>query len=277
MAIVDVGDTYRNTFRMLVDGTLADPATVTASVTLPDGTTSSPTPTQVGPGVWEVLYTTSQAGRHTLAVTGSGGDLGTIVVKHDDVINAEATGGLLVSVGEALAHMRATGTITTDGDLEHARWLCLVATDAVQGDLGRTFVRQAVVDTLDGGKTVLILLSYPVISVTSITENGTALSVGDYTTNLRLGHVQRGSSLAPQRWSNGYQNIVATYVIGERIVPPIARKVALNGIERMWQSSQQALHPGIEPFVGNFVTVAAGTLTPLELTAYNKLRAPGIG
>src|SRR3989304_2042054 len=94
MAIVDVGDTYRNTFRMLVDGTLADPATVTASVTLPDGTTSSPTPTQVGPGVWEVLYTTSQAGRHTLAVTGSGGDLGTIVVKHDDVINAEATGGL---------------------------------------------------------------------------------------------------------------------------------------------------------------------------------------
>src|SRR3989304_4796426 len=76
MAIVDVGDTYRNTFRMLVDGTLADPATVTASVTLPDGTTSSPPPTQVGPGVWEVLYTTSQAGRHTLAVTGSGGDLG---------------------------------------------------------------------------------------------------------------------------------------------------------------------------------------------------------
>src|SRR3989304_1341752 len=72
-------------------GPLADPATVTASVTLPDGTTSSPTPTQVGPGVWEVLYTTSQAGRHTLAVTGSGGDLGTIVVKHDDVINAEAT------------------------------------------------------------------------------------------------------------------------------------------------------------------------------------------
>src|SRR3989304_1862135 len=111
------------------------------------------------------------------------------------------------------------------------------------GALGARFVRHAVVNTLGAGKPLLILLSYPVISVTSITENGTALSVGDYTTNLRLGHVQRGSSLAPQRWSNGYQNIVATYVIGERIVPPIARKVALNGIERMWQSSQQALHP----------------------------------
>lgn len=275
--IIDVGDTYRNTFRVLVDGVLVNAGTVTVTVTLPDGTTASPTATNVGPGVYEVAYTTTQAGRHGVVVTASGGDLGTNVVVQDDIINAEATGTSIVSVAEVIAHLRAAGTITTDSDLADLRWLARVATDAVQLDLGRTYVRTTKVDTLDGGKTVLILLDYPVLSVTSVVEDGTTLASTDYTVNLRLGHLQRGSSLAPRRWSRGYQNVVVTYVVGSAVVPPIVRKVALNGIERMWQTSRQALHPGVEPFVGNFVTVAAGTLTPLELTAYNRQRDAGLG
>lgn len=277
MAIVDAGDTYRKTFRVTLEGVLVDPLTATASVTLPDGTSVATTPVELGVGLWQVTYTTSQAGRYTIAFTASGGGLGTDIFKADDVINAEALGGTIVSAGEIVAHMRATGTITTDVDLEHIRWLAVVATNAVQLDLNRTLARSTIVDTLDGGKTILILLSYPVLSVTSIVEDGVTLAATDYVVNLRLGHVQRGTSLASRRWSAGYQNIVATYVAGSTVIPPIARKVALNGIERMWQTSQQALHPGIEPFMGNFVTVAAGTLTPLELTAYNKLRDTGIG
>jgi len=277
MAIVDAGDTYRKTFRVTLEGVLVDPLTATASVTLPDGTSVATTPVELGVGLWQVTYTTSQAGRYTIAFTASGGGLGTDIFKADDVINAEALGGTIVSAGEIVAHMRATGTITTDVDLEHIRWLAVVATNAVQLDLNRTLARSTIVDTLDGGKTILILLSYPVLSVTSIVEDGVTLAATDYVVNLRLGHVQRGTSLASRRWSAGYQNIVATYVAGSTVIPPIARKVALNGIERMWQTSQQALHPGIEPFMGNFVTVAAGTLTPLELTAYNKLRDTGVG
>ena len=59
--------------------------------------------------------------------------------------------------------------------------------------------------------------------------------------------------------------------------PPTVRKVALNAVQGMWQSSQQAAHPSMEEFAAEAVGIAQGALTPVEQAAYNSLRAVGIG
>jgi hypothetical protein len=69
--------------------------------------------------------------------------------------------------------------------------------------------------------------------------------------------------------------VTVVYVAGPTDPPRIARKVALNGVERMWQSSQQTAHPMLDDVsAAEAVFTAAGTLTPLEMGAYNSLRVP---
>ena len=83
----------------------------------------------------------------------------------------------------------------------------------------------------------------------------------------------RGSTLYLTPWAWGVENITVTYVAGCVDPPRICRKVALNGVQRMWQESQQAAHPLLDEFCPEAVAVAAGALTPLEMAAYNSLRS----
>src|SRR5215470_3415953 len=178
MAIVDLGETYSSPNYEVRDasGVLQDAGTVTAVVTLPDATTSSPTVTHASTGTYNFDYLTTLAGRHEVVVTATGGILGTLTRKWADVFDVDSETPVLVSVDEAIAHLRATGIITTAADREQLRWLCSAATDAVERDIGRAITRRTVTELYDGAVCELIMLTTPIISITTVVESGTTLS-----------------------------------------------------------------------------------------------------
>jgi hypothetical protein len=166
----DVYDTCRP--RMVAFSSNATSASLT--ITLPDGTTATPTVTNPSTGKYACDYTvspTGQSGRYVgqWLFTFFGGATTSYVETFD-------VGGALVTVDEALAYLRASGVIKTTPDLDYLQWLCMVATDAVERDLGRAIVPRTVVETHDGGTGAIVLHKSPVISVTSVTEGGAALS-----------------------------------------------------------------------------------------------------
>jgi hypothetical protein len=269
------GGIIRLTYTVKNDlGVLTNPLTATLAITQPDGTLAAGTivtlpPAVTGQLVYDFPY--SQAGLHSVHWSTT-----VPTTAEDDVFIAERPAALLVSVDEAVAHLRAAGVLTSDADREQLQWLCLVASDAVERDLGRVITRRTVTETYDGGRWKINLRSTPVISITTVTESGTALAAGDYVVNTSTGQLARGSTLSPSWFASGWQNIVVTYVAGYADPPKIVRKVALNGVQRMWQESQVASHPLLDEAGELAVAVAAGALTPLELGAYNSLRAVGI-
>lgn len=276
---MDLGDTLR--FKAdLTDGSdvLTNASAVTLTITLPDGTTVTPTVTNPPASTGQYLYdyTTSaagQAGRYVgqWLFTMAGGATTSYVETFD-------VGGALITVDEALAHLRAGGVIRSEPDLDQLQWLCFVATDAVERDLGRVTIRRTVVESHDGGVGTIILRKTPVLSVTSLTEGGVTVSpTYGYVVKILAdggGLVERGSQLVPQGFWWGRQNVVVTYVAGYYDPPRILRKVALNAVQGMWQESQQAplrFVDGADDSVG----VAVGSLTSVERGAYESLRVHG--
>jgi hypothetical protein len=156
----------------------------------------------------------------------------------------------------------------------------MVATEAVELDLDRVMVRRPIIGELHaGGDSSIRLRRTPVISVTSVTEDGVLLGATDWLLHAepRLGIVYRGTSNVWGRYSYGRSSVSVNYVAGYVSPPRIARKVALNGVQRMWQTSQQASHPLLdEGTADEAVAAAVGVLTPLEMAAYNTLRGPAI-
>lgn len=254
-------------------GVLANAQSVVLTVTLPDGTTATPTVTNPATGKYAADYQTTAAspeGRYvgSWLFTFAGG-ASTSGVETFDV------GQSLVTVDEAIAHLRAAGVIDSEPDLEQLQWLCFVATDAVERDLDRVIMPRTVVETHDGGGAVILRKS-PVLSITSVTESGSSLTTDDYLVNTGAGILYRGRNYSALAFSGGFQNVVVTYRAGYLNPPRVVRKVALNAVQGMWRQSQQAPQPFADDFAEASVGVAVAALTPLEQAAYDALRAPGI-
>jgi hypothetical protein len=272
---LNLGGIIRLTYAVKNDvGALTNPSTATLAITQPDGTLAAGITITLPPAVTGQLvydFTPSQAGLHSVHWSTT-----VPTTAEDDVFVAERAASLIVSVDEAIAHLNASGVLTSDPNREQLQWLCIVASDAVERDLGRIIARRTVTEIYDGGRSAILLRSTPVISVTSVTESGTTLGSSDYVINLATGVLYRGSTLVPWNFWWGRQNITVVYVAGFADPPKIVRKVALNGVQRMWQESQVASHPLLDEFAEASIAVAAGALTPLELGAYNSLKAVGI-
>lgn len=278
--MADLGDTLR--FKSdLTDGSgaLVNATGVTLTITLPDGTTATPSvtnpPTVTGKYVVDYPTTAlSPSGlyRGQWLFTMAGGATTSYVETFD-------VGASLVTVDEAVAHLRAAGVITSESDLEQLQWLCFVATDAVERDLGRVAVRRTIVESHNGVGDSIILRKTPVLSLTSLAEGGVIVSP-TYGYVLQIladggGIVLRGSQQVPQPYWWGRQNVVVTYVAGYNDPPRILRKVALNAVQGMWQESQQAPHTLLNDFPDESVGAAVGALTSVERGAYESLRVHG--
>lgn len=271
---IDLGDSITRSISLTNAAGVAVDADTTPvySVTLPAGTAgTAPAVQHVDTGEYYVVYPTVQSGLHAELWTAVvGGE--TVVIRRSFTV--EDTVPLFVDTDEALAHLRASGVIVSAADLEQLRFLCGVACSAVENDLGRKIARQVVTETFDGGTPAILLRSTPLISVTTVVESGVTLTAGDYTADTSTGIIYRGGQQSPQCWAWGRQNITATIATGYLVPPRVARKVAANGVQRMWQMSQQMPHPSMDDY-GAEAQTTAGVLTPLELAAYNSYRAPG--
>jgi hypothetical protein len=274
--MIEVGDvipievTVRNSAGVPVDAS----GGVVVTITLPDLTTATPTVQHVAlSGVYSVPYTTTVEGFHTYEAVATDPVNGNVfgpesfVVEDPDYVP-------FVSLAEQLRFMGADDVITAVSDLEELRWFVRVACEAVELDLGRKISPQTVIQRFDGGRCAVIL-SGPVISITSVVDAGVTLTSADYVVDPAAGILYRGTSTTPRDFTDGRQSVVVTHRAGQLNPAGVARKVARNGALRMWQGSKQMPHPTLDDLDAE-LQVKAGVLTPLEYAAYQKLKASGI-
>ena len=122
--------------------------------------------------------------------------------------------------------------------------------EAFNGRVGRVLAKATYTDKyIDGnGKESLILPNYPIISVTSIHENGVLLTEGaaaDYVVDYAAGIIHRVGGV----WARGRQTIKITYAAGyvvqgaspgagETALPADLKLACMMQVAREWKKSQ---------------------------------------
>lgn len=104
------------------------------------------------------------------------------------------------------------------------------AVGIIEREVETSFIARTVTDEIHGGGGSSIVLDTPhVLSVTSATENGVAVTD---TLKVRNGVVRRyasATSTTPARWAAGVENIAVTYEAGySATVPPDVKEAALQ-------------------------------------------------
>lgn len=137
---------------------------VTLKVTAPDGTTSLPTVTHAGGGVYWVSFTSTQAGHHLVAWTATAPGLADAFCDSFEVQPAQD--GTIVSLAEAKEILQMTGTTDYDAVLQGYN---AAATNVVEYMCGPV-VRQTVTETIPSRGTVVCLSKPPVIGLQAWTQ-----------------------------------------------------------------------------------------------------------
>ncbi len=241
---VDLGDYYPITVETTDEaGDLVDVTSVSVVITLPTGTAGSPVAmSRTSLGRYELDYLTTTTGLHSWRATSTGAVEG----NWSDTFVVESGKGI-VSLADALAHLGWT-TDPTPAQAEQLRSLILAATAACASFTGRTLARTVVTETHDGGRGALPLRQHPVISVTSVSEAGTAYS--GFTFDPVGGIVWRDSG----RWdTSARQSVSVTYVAGYEDPPADIRLAVLHTVEALWQRTQQAPHPALGSEVEDYL------------------------
>jgi hypothetical protein len=101
------------------------------------------------------------------------------------------------------------------------------------------------------------------------------LTALDYTLDAASGILYRGSTSYRTGFTAGRNSVVVTYVAGYADPPRVVRMAALNLVQSLWQSSQQAFHPGLdEASPESFAPAAVAGLS--QIPGYDSMRAVGV-
>lgn len=220
-------------------GVVASGGTVVLTVTAPDGTTSTPAVTNGSTGVYTATPVTTAAGRYGVRWTVTAPSANAVTDVYDVLDPALLP---IVSLSDLKSHLTFSSTDTSKD--EALRYTLATATELAERYCNRALRRKTVVETHDGGGRALILREPPVISVTTVVENGVTLTATDYTANSVSGLLYRGSSTSGQDWYSGVQTVVVTYVAGYTNPPLVAQRAVLDIARWLWQRTQQGPRPG---------------------------------
>lgn len=177
----------------------------------------------------------------------------------------------IISLADAYAELNVTNPDGSD-DVELQGFIDAI-TRVIENIVGPV-VPRPIVETYPGGNSTIILRSYPVQSVTSVTEytpsatvlNAEPLGTSSYTASgYRLepdiGRLTRTSGGLPTLfcpvWSGTSGEVQVSYVAGQSSVPKNIRLGALELLRLHWQPQQSGNWPGEEPDNTDF---GAGTM-----------------
>ncbi|OLZ72570.1 hypothetical protein AVW11_04035 [Streptomyces amritsarensis] len=232
----DLGDTVRLRAECRnPGGTLTNAATVALTVTLPDGTTATPSVTNPpgSDGEYQVDYPTTQAGRH-----GARWVFGTPAAAYTDMFDVRAAvPPLILSLADGRRHLQIPAG-DTSADEQLREWLESV-TELVEGLCGPCVRRTVVEDhTIGrGGAAGVALRRTPVLSVTSAAvvqtggESYAAVSL-DVDSNGVLRRLDGGRLYGPL--------LRVTYVAGRTIVPANLSSAARIILQHLWRTQYGA-------------------------------------
>lgn len=211
--MLDVGDTVTLTAPTVRDssGSPANADTVVLTVTLPDGSTQTPTVTNppAETGKYTHPYVIAQYGRHVYRFEFSGTAPDQAYV---DIFNAaDPAWPSLVGLSEVKEQLNYAADDTSDD--EELRGFIASASE-VANDLAGQIVRRTYTETYSGGERAILLRRRPVISVTSVTVDDVLVDAGDYTASETGILAHRWA-----RWARGFRNVEVVYIAGREAVP----------------------------------------------------------
>lgn len=213
-------------------GVPADATTVVLTVTLPDGTTVTPSVSHPDTGVYQVDYVPTVHGLHTVQWTMTGINQSAPPV---DVFYVDPVAVVpLVSLAEARQQCRI-GSTADDPILQR---FMRVASDTCER---RTQIwRRTTFSTTRDGGGGFVRLRAPVIEVISVLEDGTSVSATGYVLDSVEGRLYRGTSSCPMRWNDGRRNIIVEYVAGaaDGVIPEPIRQGVLLLVEHLWNTQR---------------------------------------
>lgn len=218
-------------------GVLINASTSVLTITLPDGTAT--TPTVPAPGVtgqYRVTYVPVQEGRHTWRAVTTGPN-----TAYQDVFEVrEQASPSLLSLADGKAHLNIASTITTfDDELrEFLEGITKIVEQYVGPIVRRTYTRR-----MPGFTYAVALPHTQVLSITSImlVMDGTSpVTISDLTINTEAGIVKyKNEAIFP------YTDMDWTYVVGRTYVHPNWTLAAKMILEYNWQSQLGSL-PSIQ-------------------------------
>jgi hypothetical protein len=248
------------------NGALANATAVTLTITLPDGTTTSPAPANPSVGLYQADYVTVMEGRHVVRWVATGNNASAYTDSFDV---RPADPPLIMSLSAAKAALNLPGTET--GDDEELRSLIEAVTATVEAYRGEVIAGRPISEPIsvrddgmcgiDGvyargggywaGRSSrrLIFTRTPILSVTSITRplDGVTWTSAD------LVIVDATSGVVSTYGAPFYGDLVASYVAGYQVVPANFTEAAKIILKHLWQT-QQTPGMGSRVFGGEDVT-----------------------
>ncbi len=210
-------------------GAAANATTVTCTITRPDATTATGTVTNPSTGVYQVTFTAAQAGLHGVYWQATG----TNASAKEDVFSVDSSSVFApVSLSEVKDHLGMSGVdLARDAELTH---FINSATSAIEQRVG-PMTRRTVTETHDGGG-VVMLSTYPVISLTTVEDSGITLTSDQVYE--RYGIVRRRSGASPVSFTTGLAGVTVTYQAGRTVVPEDLRHAVLEQVRHMWETQR---------------------------------------
>ena len=227
----DVGDIYPITVETRdAAGVLANAGAVALTITLPDGTPTSPSMTNTGTGVYSYDYPTAQAGRHTVRVVATGANSSA----WQDVFTVQPTdSGALISLAEAKKQLNIA---TSTADDEEIRDWIPVATPIIQRHTGKTLIRATKVwRRRDTHWTDTLYVYRPLISLTSIASYDGSVT---YPVGASDVDVDTDTGCLTSLTSGWRGRLKVTVVAGAAVVPANYAAAARIIVQHLWTTQR---------------------------------------
>jgi len=246
MASYDLGDvaalgvTITNTA-----GTPQNATAVVCTVTLPDGSTTTPSVTNSGAGLYDIAYTPTLSGRHTVRWVATGTNASAFT---DEFTVRDLTTLPVVSYDMALSHLNIPAA---SADEDEIRRFIDAAQDLAENYVGAVLGRRTLVEVYDGQTDVLRLRSPRAISITTVVESGVTLDSNSYKLDetgqrlyrLTTSTLSSSSSFGTYGyWASGVNAVTVTYVAGFTVTPPAVQQGVLEILRHLWSTQRGAVN-----------------------------------
>lgn len=240
----DLGDNVYLTWNTVdSSGNAVNPGTVTLNITQPDATTSSVTTATSTTGTYTASFLPTQVGRHILAWSATGA----YPQAYSDIFEVRDINDIgIVGYDEVLEFLNIP---TASANENEVRRFIDASTDLAETYVGQVLGRRTFTNELYDGGTEFIRIRNPkAISITSVTENGLAVSASNYVldyTGQRLYRIGSGTLYATNSygyWTQGMNNVSITYVAGYVNPPMSAKQGVLEIIRHLWQTQRGAIN-----------------------------------
>lgn len=269
------------------DGNPAAPSAITLTITLPDGSTASPTPQLVSPvstGIYHAFYQTTQPGRHTYRwlATGTPGPGVGVGADADSFDVMPSLAGTVLSLDDLLQTLKLSATDTEL--LSEARGYNAAVTYVLEKVCGPIVVQQVTERYLESGEAEIIMLRrvpvfqpvtqpHPIISITPVLAYGLTWDLSLLTVDTATGTLRHITGLP--FWNGPYD---ITYTCGRPVIPANILLAARIILRHLWAIERGGSGANSQGFAADDVTMLYGYAIPnraLEILEGPGTRDPG--